>query len=360
MAHAPSRTPQSPHNGSDLHSGRLDPDKLCLGRKGQDKRHRCFKIPNSPGCPYFQSGLPRRQGMPPAPTWNPTPRYSPDQPGRRRAPGLSGDEAPLAGSQPCRGGRGCLRKLLLGADSSLQVGKDAVGEDDPGTSPSCPKSEVEGLSAQRVSHPPGTRAARRFRRCILAGACVHRVRRAALRLSSGSRSGLQLGLRRSPRHRLRPRWEPGGRGPSRQPQLQPVFVASSRSTSRRRLAAPGFARRWGVDSFEVARTCSGPGASPGMHRPPQVAKSYDEKAPAPPPLALSPGSGGRGSRSAAAAKAVAASGGGSDAAPETSALRNNRSGWGRKDVGTARRTLHRACELVRCSRGGARWALTHP
>lgn len=122
--------------------------------------------------------------------------------------------------------------------------------------------------------------------------------------------------------------------------------------------SPGVGGR--VVSVGVARTCSGPGASLGMHRPPQVAKSGRENAPAPPPLAPSPGSGGRGSRRAAAAEAAAAGGGGSDAAPATSAPRNNRSGWSREDVRTAGRTMHRACELGRCSRGGARWALTRP
>lgn len=161
----------------------------------------------------------------------------------------------------------------MGADASLRVERDAVGEGDPGTDPRRPKSGMAGLSAQRGSCPPGTWAVRALRRRILAGACAHRVRRAALRLPSGSRSGLQLGPRRSPGRPLRPRQEPGGRGPSRRPQLQPVFVASSRSTSRPRLAAPGSARGWeGVVSSGVARTCSGPGSSPGMHRPPQVAK----------------------------------------------------------------------------------------
>lgn len=95
--------------------------------------------------------------------------------------------------------------------------------------------------------------------------------------------------------------------------------------------------------------------------PRQVAKSGGENAPAPPPLAPSPGSGGRGSRRAAPAEAAAAAGGGgSDADPGTSASRNNRSGWSREEVGTARRTVHRARELARCSRGGAHWALTRP
>lgn len=167
----------------------------------------------------------------------------------------------------------CLRKRLLGTDTSLRVGKDAIGEGDPGASPRSPKSGVEGLSAQRGSCPPGNRAARALRRRILAGACAHRVRRAALRLPSGSRSGLQLGPRRSPGRPLRWRREPGGRSPSRRPQLQPVFVASSRSTARRRLAVSGFARGWeGVVSFGVARTCSGRGASLGMYRPPAGCK----------------------------------------------------------------------------------------
>lgn len=87
---------------------------------------------------------------------------------------------------------------------------------------------------------------------------------------------------------------PGARRPRppRRPQLQPVFVASSGSTARPRLVAPRFARGWGSLLLRLARTCSGPGASPGMHQPPQVAKSGGEKEPAPPPPAPSPGVGG--------------------------------------------------------------------
>lgn len=231
----------------------------------------------------------------------------------------------------------------MGADASLRVERDVVGESDPGTGPRRPKSAVAGLSAQRGSCPPGTWAVRALRRRILTGACAHRVRRAALRLPSGSCSGLQLGPRRSPGRPLRPRQEPGGRGPSRRPQLQPVFVASSRTTARPRFAAPRSARgREGVVSSGAARTCSGPDSSPGMHRPPQVAKSGGENAPAPPPPTPSPGCGGRGSWRAEAAAAAAAGGGGSDAVPGASAPRNNWSGWRRADVGMARRTVHRA------------------
>ena len=100
------------------------------------------------------------------------------------------------------------------------------------------------VSAQQGSRPPRTWAARALKQLILAKACAHRVPRAALRLPFGSRSGLQLSSRRSPGLPLRPRREPGSRGPSCRPQLQPVFVASFRSTARRRLAALGFARGW--------------------------------------------------------------------------------------------------------------------
>lgn len=173
----------------------------------------------------------------------------------------------------------------------------------------------------------------------------------------GLAQGCSSAVRYSPGRPLRPHWDPGGRGPSR--RLQPVFVASSRLTARWQLAAPGFARGcWGVVSFGVARTCSGPGASQGMHQPLQVAKSRGKNAPAPPPPAPSPGSGGRGSRRAVAAKAAAAGCGGSDAAPGASAPRNNWSRWSKEDARTAWRTVYRACELARCSRDGASRALT--
>lgn len=154
------------------------------------------------------------------------------------------------------------------------------------------KSEVEGVSAQRGSRPPGTRAAGALRRRILAAAGAHRVPRAALRLPSGSRSGRQLSPRRSPGRPLCPRREPGGRGPSRRPQLQPVFVASSCSTARPRLVAPRFARSRGSLLLGGCTHLQRSGRLAGMHQPPQVAKSGGEKAPAPPPPAPSPGVGG--------------------------------------------------------------------
>lgn len=117
---------------------------MCVGRKGGVKKHLCFRIPNSPGSLYFPSGLPRRQGVPPAPTRNPAPRNSPDQ------PGLSSD-SPLAGLQPCRGDRGCLRGPLLGANISLRVERDAVGEANTGAGLRRPKSWVEGLRSAGVA-----------------------------------------------------------------------------------------------------------------------------------------------------------------------------------------------------------------
>lgn len=149
--------------------------------------------------------------MPPALPRNPAPRNSPNQPGRRRTPGLSGHNSPLAGSQPCRGGKGCLRNPPLGADASLQVGKNAVGEVDPGAGSRRPKSRVGILSAQWGSRPPATRAARALRQRILPGACAHRVRRAALCLPSGSSLGLQLRPAPLPRAPSPP--APGARRP---------------------------------------------------------------------------------------------------------------------------------------------------
>lgn len=142
----------------------------------------------------------------------------------------------------------------MGADTFLRVQRDAVREDDPGTDSRRPKSGVAGLSAQRGSYPPRTWAVRALRWRILSGACAHHVRRAALRLPSGSRSGLQLCPRRSPGRPLCSRQEPGGHGPSRRPQLQPVFVASSRSTARQRLAVPRSA--WGCEGGRLLRGCT--------------------------------------------------------------------------------------------------------
>lgn len=82
----------------------------------------------------------------------------------------------------------------------------------------------------------------------------------------------------SPGRPLRPRQEPGGRGPSSRPQLQLVFVASSRSTACPWLAALWFARGWGDRLLRGCTHLQRPGFSPGMHRPPQVAKSGGENA----------------------------------------------------------------------------------
>lgn len=81
------------------------------------------------------------------------------------------------------------RESPRGGDTSLRVGRDAVSGAETRAGPRLPKSEVEGVSAQRGSRPPGTRAARALKRRILAGANAHRVPRGALRLPSGSRSG---------------------------------------------------------------------------------------------------------------------------------------------------------------------------
>lgn len=160
---------------------------------------------------------------------------------------------------------------------------------------------------------------------------------------------------------LRPRREPGGRGPSRQPQLQPVFVASSRSPARPRLAAPGFAGGWGwgrllpglhapAAARVPRRACTGPRrlqrAAARMHRPLLL------RLPA-------PGVGG-GEAGEQRWRRAAAGVGGSDAASGASAPRNSRSRWRRAEAETARGTLHRACELASCSRGGARRVLTRP
>lgn len=80
---------------------------------------------------------------------------------------------------------------------------------------------------------------------------AHPRRRPVLTASGGRRCASPRGPARgcsSPGRPLCPRQEPGDHGSSRRPQLQPVFVASSRSTARPWLAAPRFARGWGGGS----------------------------------------------------------------------------------------------------------------
>ena len=124
---------------------------------------------------------------------------------------------------------------------------------------------------------------------------AHPRRGPVLTASGGRRCASPRGPARgcsSPGRPLCPRQEPGDHGSSRRPQLQPVFVASSRSTARPWLAAPRFARGWGGRLLRGCTHLQRPDSSPGMHRPPQVAKRGGENAPAPPPPARSPGVGG--------------------------------------------------------------------
>lgn len=96
----------------------------------------------------------------------------------------------------------------LGADALSPGGKGRCrGEVDPGSGQRRPKSGVGGsfgsagvVPARPARAAPALQAAHRR-------ACAHRVRRAALRLPSGSCSGLQLPGRPLLRQ------EPGSRGP---------------------------------------------------------------------------------------------------------------------------------------------------
>ncbi|XP_021113424.1 uncharacterized protein LOC110348958 [Heterocephalus glaber] len=145
----------------------------------------------------LRSRLPRCQEVLPAPAWTPPPPAK-----------LTGSARPSKGTRSQRPRRSTDRvpaiqvrqKLFeestpLEADAPLRVGTGAVDERDPGFRPRCPKSG--DFSAQQGSRSPGPRVALAFRLRILARACARRVRREALRLSSGLRSRLQLGPRRS-------------------------------------------------------------------------------------------------------------------------------------------------------------------
>lgn len=274
------------------------PDKLCEGRKGRSGGAAAAGLPES---------------RPFIPTRKPASRNSPGQPVSAATLRSRGDShAAVAGAaRDARGGRDSLRGAGCG-----RRGRNAR----------LPESEAEGVSAQRGSRPPGTRAARALTRRILAGAGAHRVPRAALRLPSGSRSGRQLSPRHSPGRPLCPRLEPGGRGPSRRPQLQPVFVASSCSTALPRLVAHRFARSWGslllggcTHLQRSGRLAERAPASAGC-------KERRREGTGPSSSCSEPRCGGRGSRRAAAAEAAAAGGGGSDAARGASAPGPGRAG----------------------------------
>lgn len=357
---APRGPAESPQRARNLHSGQLASlDKLCVGRKGAVKKHCCFSVPKSPGPLHFQSGCPYTRGCTSS---NPEPRPAEltrsarlsegTRSQRRRLParrvaamqrwqGLP-EEAPLGGQYlslgrkgRCRLGRPRRRPAPSEVGSEGSVGSTGVAPArDPGRAGAQAAHRRPGLCSPRpaggAASPLGVPLKAAARRCATPRGALFAhtgILAAAAPLADCSLS-LLLPLARPPAGSLQSPGLPGGVG--------------------------------GVVSFGVARACSGPGASQGMHRPPQVAKSRGKNAPAPPPPAPSPGSGGRGSRRAVAAKAAAAGCRGSDAAPGASAPKNNWSRWSREDARTARRTVYRACELTRRSRDGASRALTRP
>lgn len=271
--------------------------------------------PQQPRVPLGPTRAASRPGGAPAPTRGPSSAT-------HRVSQVSAATAPRAQGCSHAGVTGCLREPPSGAGASLGVERDAAGEA-PTRAVRSPRWRVSRLSEGRARPGPGPRgrssgasspglvlAASRGRRCASplgrAQGCgsARAARRGALPARAGSPAAsaplagpsyslsLLLPLARPPAGGLQPPGPPGG----------------------------------GWVFFGVARTCSGPGASPGLHRPPQVAKSRRENAPAPPPPAPSPGCGGRGSRRVAAAEAAAAGGGGSGAAPGASAPTNSPSG----------------------------------
>lgn len=291
------------------------------------------------------------QGLPPAKTQNSVPRNSPCQPGRREAPSLRGQDAPICESWSRKGDKDCPRKAPpSGPDAFLRVRWEAVGEGDSCTGKRCPKSGKRffPLSTSRVR--PGPRSLARS-----GGASSQET---MLSASGGRRcASLRVRAHRCSSAGASPRApSPSALGGRRPRPLSPAPAAaclccflslalppsacSSRACPEVKSPSP---RR-------IARTCSGPGSYAGVHRPPQVAESRAENAPAPPPPAPSPGCGGRGSRRAAAV-AAAASGRGWDATSRALALRTSGSSWRRADSGME--SCAPGVGFERCSRGGA-------
>jgi hypothetical protein len=235
--------------------------QVVRGRERSGQEHCCLRASNDLGSLFVQSRLPRRQRVALAPDRNPAPWNSPDQPSGRRAPGLSGHDAPLGGSQPCRGGRGCPRKPPLGADASLWVGRSVVGESDPSAELRRPKSGGFLRSAGvAFARDPGSAGSQAAHPCP--SLCSARPAGGAAPPLGAPLTAVALPAP-LPGRPLRPRWEPGHRGRSRQPQQRPVFVASSRSPARSRLATTGFTRGWGSC---LLRGLHAPAAAPAPRR----------------------------------------------------------------------------------------------
>lgn len=250
---------------------------MCVGRKGEVKRHRCFGVPNSPGSLYFQHGLPPVQ---PANPPRGTHRIRQVSAATLRSRGDSHAEVTATARESPRGAI-----PLSGRKGTLSVRPKHA----PARAFRSRRWRVSPLSGGRARPGPGPRG--RSSGASWPGLVLTASRGGRCASPPGPAQG---GAQPAPLPGAPSQPAPGARRPRppRRPQLQPVFVASSGSTARPRLVAPRFARGWGSLLLRLARTCSGPGASPGMHQPPQVAKSGGEKEPAPPPPAPSPGVGG--------------------------------------------------------------------
>lgn len=248
----------------------------------------------------------------------PVARNSPGQPDCAGAAGLSGYDAPLGGWQPCRVGR------RWSADES----PPGCGGGVPGrlSARARAPSAVSRLSGERARPQPGP--------CGRSGGSSWPRGLCWLRPAGGAAVSLRAWLSAL---RLGPRREPGGRGPSRQAPAAAClccFLSLARPPAagsppgshegwEGRLLGGGAGEvRWREVERELHKHThlqGPPGSSPGMHGPPQVAKSSGENAPAPPPPAPAPshGCGGRGSRRTSGS----CGGGGSEAASGASASR---------------------------------------
>lgn len=295
--------------------------------------------------------MPGFEELSPAQTQNSAPRNSPCQPGGRRALSLRGHDAPICRLRPCRSDKDCPRKAPLRGPMPFFLWKGELSVK------AIPASGSAVRSRERVFFPLSTGRVRLGPRPLARSGSAS-SQETVLHTSGGRRcASLRGPAHRCSSARASPRApSPSALGGRRPRPLSPAPAAACLCCFRSLARPPSACSSRVCPEVEspspprVARTCSGPGSSPGVHRPPQVAESSAENEPAPPPPAPSPGCGGRGSRRAAA-EAAAASGRGWDAASRALALRTSRSNWLRAHLGMESRAL--GVVLERRSRGGA-------
>lgn len=197
---------ESSQSAPDVHSGRqAGLDKLCAeGRGGEGADKDASGSPHSPGALYFQSGCPTPESVPSFTLEACPAELTESARPSKGTPGLSGRLSGCWVAAMQRWQRP-LRGSLLGGRCLLQVGRDAVGEVDPGLASAA--RCFRGSSAQRGRARPATGPLRRSGGSSSPGLCSPRPAGGAALSPRGPAQGRSSSGRLSAS-----RQEPGGRG----------------------------------------------------------------------------------------------------------------------------------------------------